>query len=54
MWAAASRLGKELIVNTPQSFQGLTGVEVRTGMEAVALDAAGTDRHLCRRSACGL
>ncbi len=32
---------EELIVNTPQSFQGLTGVEVRTGMEAVALDAAG-------------
>lgn len=31
---------EELIVNTPQSFQGLTGVEVRTGMEAVALDAA--------------
>lgn len=31
---------EELIVNTPQSFQGLTGVEVRTGMEAVTLDAA--------------
>lgn len=31
---------EELIVNTPQAYQGLTGVEVHTGMEAVALDAA--------------
>ena len=31
---------EELIVNTPQSYRGLTGVEVHTGMEAVALDAA--------------
>ena len=30
----------ELIVNTPASYEGLTGVEVRTGTEAVALDAA--------------
>ena len=30
----------ELIVNTPQKYSGLTGVEVRTGKEAVALDAA--------------
>jgi NADPH-dependent 2,4-dienoyl-CoA reductase/sulfur reductase-like enzyme/dissimilatory sulfite reductase (desulfoviridin) alpha/beta subunit/rhodanese-related sulfurtransferase len=29
----------ELIVNTPQKYAGLTGVEVRTGKEAVALDA---------------
>lgn len=29
----------ELIVNTPQKYSGLTGVEVRTGKEAVALDA---------------
>ncbi len=29
----------ELIVNTPQKYAGLTGVEVRTGREAVALDA---------------
>ena len=27
----------ELIVNTPQKYSGLTGVEVRTGKEAVAL-----------------
>ena len=31
---------EELIVNTPQKYSGLTGVEVRTGKEAVALDAA--------------
>ncbi len=30
---------EELIVNTPQKYSGLTGVEVRTGKEAVALDA---------------
>ena len=30
----------ELIVNTPQKYSGLTGVEVRTGKEAVALDPA--------------
>lgn len=30
-----------LIVNTPAKFSALTGVEVQTGMEAVALDAAG-------------
>ena len=30
----------ELIVNTPQKYSGLTGVEVRTGKEAAALDAA--------------
>ena len=29
----------ELIVNTPQKYSGLTGVEVRTGKEAVSLDA---------------
>ena len=29
----------ELIVNTPQKYSGLTGVEARTGKEAVALDA---------------
>ena len=31
----------ELIVNTPQKFQGLTGVEVLTGREAVRVDTAG-------------
>ncbi|HIY51891.1 MAG TPA: FAD-dependent oxidoreductase [Candidatus Olsenella avicola] len=30
----------ELIVNTPAAYEGLTGVDVRTGVEAVALDAA--------------
>ena len=30
----------ELIVNTPAAYAGLTGVEVRTGVEATALDAA--------------
>ena len=30
---------EDLIVNTPQKYSGLTGVEVRTGKEAVALDA---------------
>ena len=30
---------EELIVNTPEKYAGLTGVEVRTGMEAVGLDA---------------
>ena len=30
---------EELIVNTPEKFTGLTGVEVKTGMEAVAVDA---------------
>ena len=30
---------EELIVNTPQKYSALTGVEVRTGKEAVALDA---------------
>ena len=29
----------ELIVNTPQKYAGLTGVEVRVGKEAIALDA---------------
>ena len=29
----------ELIVNTPQKYSALTGVEVRTGKEAIALDA---------------
>ncbi|MCC8044282.1 MAG: FAD-dependent oxidoreductase [Clostridiales bacterium] len=28
----------ELIVNTPQKYTGLTGVQVKTGMEAVAVD----------------
>ena len=28
----------ELIVNTPQKYAGLTGVEVRVGKEAIALD----------------
>ena len=31
---------EELIVNTPQKYSGLTGVEVRTGKEAVAVDPA--------------
>lgn len=31
---------EELIVNTPEKYAGLTGVEVRTEMEAVAIDAA--------------
>ena len=31
---------EELIVNTPQKFAGLTGVEVLTGREAVRLDSA--------------
>lgn len=31
---------EELIVNTPQKYTGLTGVAVRTGMEAVSVDAA--------------
>ena len=30
---------EELIVNTPQKYANLTGVEVRTGKEAIALDA---------------
>lgn len=30
---------EELIVNTPQKYSALTGVEVRTGIEAVGLDA---------------
>ena len=30
----------ELIVNTPESFMGLTGVEVKTGMEATKVDAS--------------
>ena len=30
---------EELIVNTPQKYSALTGVEVRTGKEAIALDA---------------
>ena len=30
----------ELIVNTPAAYEGLTGVSVRTGCEAVALDAS--------------
>ena len=31
---------EELIVNTPASYAGLTGAEMRTGVEAVGLDAA--------------
>ena len=31
---------EELIVNTPQKYAGLTGVEVHTGVEAVAVDPA--------------
>lgn len=31
---------EELIVNTPKKYTGLTGVEVKTGMEAVSIDAA--------------
>ena len=31
---------EELIVNTPEKYRGLTGVEVRTGMEATAVDAS--------------
>ena len=30
----------ELIVNTPAKYTGLTGVSVKTGMEAVSVDAA--------------
>ncbi|MBQ8590456.1 MAG: FAD-dependent oxidoreductase, partial [Firmicutes bacterium] len=30
---------EELIVNTPEKFTGLTGVAVKTGMEAVKVDA---------------
>ena len=30
----------ELIVNTPEKYRGLTGVEVRTEMEATAVDAS--------------
>ena len=30
----------ELIVNTPEKYQGLTGVEVRTQREATRVDAA--------------
>ena len=30
----------ELIVNTPEKYMGLTGVEVKTGMEAVGVDAS--------------
>ncbi|MBO4992622.1 MAG: FAD-dependent oxidoreductase [Firmicutes bacterium] len=32
---------EELIVNTPQKYTGLTGVDVKTGMEAVGVDAVG-------------
>lgn len=44
MWSAVlcgrtDRGRDELIVNTPQKYSALTGVEVRTGKEAVALDA---------------
>ena len=31
---------EDLIVNTPQKYAGLTGVQVFTGQEAVKLDAA--------------
>ena len=31
---------EELIVNTPEKFTALTGVNVKTGMEAIAVDAA--------------
>ena len=31
---------EELIVNTPEKYTSLTGVEVRTEMEAVSIDAA--------------
>ncbi|MGN0313279.1 MAG: FAD-dependent oxidoreductase [Fusicatenibacter sp.] len=31
---------EDLIVNTPEKFAALTGVEVETGMEAIAVDAA--------------
>ena len=31
---------EELIINTPENYTGLTGVEVKTGMEAVSVDAA--------------
>ena len=30
----------ELIVNTPEKYMGLTGVEVKTEMEAVGVDAS--------------
>lgn len=32
---------EDLIVNTPEKYMGLTGVTVKTGMEAVAVDPAG-------------
>ena len=35
----------ELIVNTPESYAGLTGVTVRTGQEATALNATITLRR---------
>ncbi|MGN0184661.1 MAG: FAD-dependent oxidoreductase, partial [Aristaeellaceae bacterium] len=31
---------EELIVNTPEKFTALTGVNVKTGMEAISVDAA--------------
>ena len=39
MWGGSIESREELIVNTPEKYAGLTGVEVRTGMEAVGIDA---------------
>ena len=38
---------EDLIVNTPAKYAGLTGVEVVTGQEAVAMDAAAKTVTLC-------
>ncbi len=44
----------DLIVNTPESFSALTGVEVETGVEATALDAAAHEVSVRRADgACG-
>ena len=39
----------ELIVNTPAAYEGLTGATVRTGCEAVALDAAAHAVTVCEK-----
>lgn len=41
---------ENLIVNTPQKYSGLTGVEVSTGCEAVGIDSAGKTVSLKNRS----
>ena len=40
-WAGVIEERAELIVNTPQKYTGLTGVEVVTGCEVTAVDPAG-------------